>query len=196
MKKLISLILGLTALVAFTACSGVMKVNPDNLNLNKAYEFKADITFSDFTAKAELKRKNENSWEIALLEPYALNGLVYTYQGGRITAEFGGLVGDFSGNAQSDAIYKLIADAFENAFCGTGGKREAVATKTEYRVSGKVNDYAYELTFDKKSKVPLSISIPDIGMSAQFSEADTSDIAGMFMDPNEQPLDEGIVLVE
>jgi len=192
-----ALIPALILALMLSACSGVIKVNPDNLGLNKSYVFKADISYGEFSAKAEFKRVNESHWEIALTEPYALNGLKYVYKSGKITATFGALGAEFSAGAQSEAIYKLIADMFENAFCGTGGVRVAQASKTDVNISGKAGDKTYELILDKKSKKPLSLKIPALNLTAEFSDAGISDIVVFFQD--EEPSDnvpDGVRVIE
>jgi len=180
-KRILPLILAVFALM-LSSCDGVMKVNPDNLNLNKASVFAANIEYEEFSAKAEFKREKEYSWMIAMTEPYAMNGLVYTYKNGEITASFGGLEGAFTDSAQEYAVYKLIADAFDNAYAGAKNSRTAAATKTEYRVSGKTGEYGYELVLDKKTKKPLSMTIPDIELTAEFSEAAAPDYIGMYFE--------------
>jgi len=182
-------------LVMTAACSGYIKVNPDNLGLNKAYVFNANIDYDDFNAKASFKRINESHWEINLSEPYALNGLSFVYKSDRISSSFGNLSAEYSAGAESEAIYKLMSDAFENAFCGAGGTvREAEAGKYEIRINGKTGGYAYELCLDRKSKKPLTLKIPAINLSAEFSDADVSDIVVFFQD--EEPLDDSIIIVD
>ena len=150
-----------------TSCSGPRSINPDRLKLDKAYEFVADISYGeDSSVTGQFNRINTNEWEIALKEPYALEGVTLSYNNGEVTAEYM----ELNGIVTSDnAIYTSMLAAFENAVNGDG--REAVSIGEEIIITSKAGtpSKSYEIVFDKKTLTPLTLKIPDISLTAELS---------------------------
>jgi len=153
---------------ALTACSGITNINPERLKIDKAYNFTANIQHSDFAVTASFERSAANVWEITISEPFALAGMVFSYNNGTTSATFEGLTAP---NASGDsAVYEQIITAFEHAVNGQG--RQAISTGEEIRVSSNL----YELVFDKASLMPMSLSIPSAAISAEFSGVSAAQI--------------------
>ncbi|MCL1903112.1 MAG: hypothetical protein FWF94_01680 [Oscillospiraceae bacterium] len=163
------------AIIVFTACSGVATINPDKLKIDKAYKFAANITYNDFVFAAEFERKDADAWEVVLTEPFEVEGIQLTYNGGELTAVVDGL--DNSRALPDSNAATHIIKAFENAINGEG--REVVAYGEEIRISSRAGGsaFSYELTFNKQTLEPISISIHERGLKADFSEVQVSRIA-------------------
>ncbi|MCL2632885.1 MAG: hypothetical protein FWD34_00030 [Oscillospiraceae bacterium] len=161
------------SLILISACSGVTRINPDSLKLNKAYEFTVNMSKGEFNTVARFARKNADIWEITLLEPFALEGISLTYNKGVVSADFDGVTAN-SEKIQPNAVYAIVISALENAFCGEG--REIVSAGEIITITGSTGTYAYTLTLDKKTLQPLELKMPDASLTAAFSQTITSDI--------------------
>ena len=171
-KKLMSVILILSLFL--TACSGVMSVNPDRLKLDKAYEFTANIQHGESNTAANFSRKNAGSWEITLLEPFALEGMTITYDNGIFSAEYQGLESCGVSGTGGENIAEIMIAVFENSINGEG--REIISSGEEIIITSKANSKSYELILDKKTLSPLSMKIPDASLTADFSGVQISQI--------------------
>ena len=163
----------LIAVIAFTACGGTSVIAPEKLKLDKAYKFSAAIEFSEFAVKGEFERKSPNVWEVVMTEPFALEGVVLTYDNGEISATLDNIQTTLSGEL---SVVNYIISAFENAVSGEG--REIISANENIIVSSRAGTpaLAYELIFAKKSLEPKSLTIPARALNVTFSEVQTSQI--------------------
>ena len=188
-KVLPFLIATIMAVTIFAACSEVSTINPERLKIDKAYKFTAIVQYGNenaaTTAKQEsannvagvFERKNEGVWSVTLTEPYALEGIVMTYDNGEITAIFE--------NMQSIVYSELsvvehIVASFENAIGGEG--REVISHKDVITITSRAGSpaFAYELVLDKSDLEPISLRIKDRALSAEFSDVQASQVIRVF----------------
>ena len=169
---------------SLAACSGPSTINPERLKIDKAYSFNADIKYGDFSAEGVLERKSAGVWTITLSEPFALQGVVMTYEQGTLTAYFESLptpqvLPELEN--KSNSVIELIVGAFENAINGEG--REAISFGDKVKISSRAGNppKPYELMFDKQSLEPLTLSIPDKSLTAEFSEVQVSQIVQVIL---------------
>jgi len=181
MKKFLLLLAA--AAVTLTACSGTSVISPEDLSIDNAYTFNADIQYGDgFRAAARFERKSASVWEITLTEPFALSGKILTYEQGNITASFEGLMSNnISSAVHSDAPYKRIIDAFENAVNGDG--RQIAAFGEEITIASKAGMPAnsYELVLDKRSLTPLRLTMPEAALTVTFPDVQVSQIVPVIL---------------
>jgi hypothetical protein len=173
MKKIL-ILMAVTALT-LSACSGVYNMNPERLKIDKAYNITANIQKGDFYAVAEFERSGSNMWNITMLEPFALAGMSMVYDNGEIVASYEGLEG-FIGRG---SVAELVITAFENAVNGDG--REAVSGKENIKITSKVGGRSFEMVLDKASHEPLSLKIPSLGLAAEFSQVQVSQIVPVLL---------------
>ena len=185
MRKILTL-LAVTAII-LTSCTGVRTLSPERLKLDKSYKFVADIQYGEFNAVARFERSLAHMWEISLLEPFALEGIVFTYDNGEITAQLDELQMQYvPDNAQDlgdvQAPYKRIIDSFENAINGEG--REVISSGEEITITSKAGSppVSYTLVLAKDSYEPISLTIPASpsisggAVNVRFSEVQVSQI--------------------
>jgi len=183
MKKTLIVSVITAIVLVLSACSGVSRMNPDRLNIDKAYKFSANMQYGEFNVKAHFERANAERWEITLMEPFALAGMILVYENGEITASFENLQTQVTG---ATAIYALIIAAFENAVNGEG--REVVSYGEEIKITSRLSSpliatpaYSYTLILDKKRLEPVSLKIPDASLTVEFSQVQVSQIVQVLL---------------
>lgn len=165
--------------VLLSACTGVARISPDDLNIDKAYKLGADIRYGELNAKATLERTNANVWQITLNEPFALEGIVLEYNQGELTMSMDNLSsGAINENAVENAPYKQIIDSFENAVNGEG--REIIVTGEEIKITSN----SYELALNKNSLEPISLTMSGKNITVDFYEAQVSQIVQVILPPD------------
>jgi hypothetical protein len=178
MKKTIVIIAVLSLLsLLLGACTGITSINPERLKIDKAYEFTADMQYGEFHSTAQFNRINPDEWEVALTEPFALEGVTMSYRNGETTAQFEGL----SGVLGTGGIAELIITSFENAIGGEG--REVISSKEQITITSKAGTPAksYELTLEKRSLEPLTLKIPEVSLTVEFSGVQVSQIVPVLL---------------
>lgn len=153
----------LSAGAALCACSAPI-LGADAPKLDRPFTAEARIDYGSESCKAQIKRFSEESWELCVTEPYALEGLIVKRKDGETTLSLYGLEGfaDFSENAVSAA--KLITDALDAARNGTftGNGETAVVT-------GDSESAHYTLTLDQSGN-PSEMTLSGRGISVTLSD--------------------------
>jgi len=183
MKKLALLLAAFAILL--TACSGISTINPNRLQLDKAYKLTANIQYGNNAAVANFTRSAANVWEIAFLEPFAMEGMVLTYLDGRVSMELKGQnTGTF---VADDAVFTMIIAAFEHALTGEG--REAIAVGEEIKLNSRAGGSAnkpYEMVLNRKSHEPISLKLPTMRVIVDFSSVTVSQIVPVILQDSER----------
>lgn len=164
-RKLTFLVISavLTAvMLTIAGCSGVRTINPDRLKLDKAYKFTAGIRYGEFTATADFERTAAEQWTVMFTEPYALSGIVMTYNNGELTAVLENLQ---SHDHNPMSVIKCIISSFENAVIGEG--REIIERGEELNITSRAGNRAesYEMVFDKNRLEPMLLKVSDRGLT-------------------------------
>ncbi|MCL1880988.1 MAG: hypothetical protein FWF76_02285 [Oscillospiraceae bacterium] len=179
-RKILSIIIVATiatSAITMTGCQRMNPFEPNQIELNQAYTFSANMQFREFNATANFERVSMNEWNVIFTEPFALAGLTKSYNAGKITSNFEGLSFSSLTTVNSNAVVTQIIEAFENAVAGEGREINAGGRSNEIiRVTSKtgVDANSYELVFDKKTLNPLSLEIPNKSISAEFSDVNVS----------------------
>jgi len=185
-KLLIALVFIVTLLLTFTACESVAFLSPDNINLDKAYSFSANMQFNslgnEFSAAANFERQSSGVWNVTFTEPYALAGVTMAYNSGTVVSAFENA--EFTTTANNDGVVIQVIEAFENAVNGEG--REIVVGGRgveEIRITSKagVRARSFELILCKKSYQPLTLTIAESALSVSFSEVQVSQITQVIL---------------
>ena len=178
MKK-ISLVLAVFSALVLTlsACAGVSFLSPDDLDLDKAYNFSANMSFGSFDASAQFERQSASVWNVTFSEPYALAGMEIVYRSGEVTSRFEGV--EFTAPGNSDAVVAQIIDAFEDAIGGEGcevtrGQKGSEEIRVTSKAGGKGS--AYELVLNERDNRPLSLVIAESSLSVNFADVRVAQI--------------------
>jgi hypothetical protein len=170
MKKT-AIIITISIFMLMTAsCRGLSLPNilsPAQLDLDKSYEFTANIRHGEFNTAAQFQRKNTNNWEIILTEPFTVEGMTMIYEDGQFMAVYEDLTGIVTND---DAVYKFIIDSFENAIGGEG--QEIISSGEQVVVSSN----AYELVLEKDGLAPISLTRAGASLTVEFSEVVVSQV--------------------
>lgn len=173
----------MSAGAALCACSAPI-LGTEAPKLDRPFAAQAQIEYGSESCKAQLKRFSEESWELCVTEPYALEGLIVTRKDGETALSLYGLEGfaDFSEEAVSAA--KLITDALDAARDGTLSQSGDTAT-----VAGDSESAHYTLTLDE-SGYPREMTLSGRGVSvilSDFTELPTAEQLDGAEDGSEQP---------
>jgi hypothetical protein len=197
MKRLLTAVL-ITATAAMavilTGCDRIALLSPENIDLNKAYAFSANMQFNsagtEFAAAAQFERKSEGTWYVTFTEPFALAGLEMSYYDGNLTSRFEGV--EFTAVAGSDAVVMQIIHSFENAVNGEGREITVGGRGVEeIRITSKAGQRgnSYELVLDKRTLQPLTLSVPETSLSVSFAQVQVSQIAQVILPGGENAPD-------
>ena len=135
MKKFV-LCAAVAAVMLFSACSAdVLNPKPD---IDKCFTAKAQIAAGGEVIAGELSRTAENCWVLSVTEPFALEGMTVTLNGGETSFSFLGYEckADFSENTSS--LLKIFAETYEaaadNISAYENGVLEGMSESGEYSV--------------------------------------------------------------
>lgn len=147
---------------ALCACSAPI-IGTEMPKLDRPFSAAAEITYGNESCKAQVKRFSEESWELCITEPFALEGLIVTLKDGETSLSLYGLEGfaDFSEDAVSAA--KLITDALDAAQDGTLSRSGETTT-----VTGDSETAHYTLTLDESGN-PYQMTLSGRGISVTLS---------------------------
>jgi hypothetical protein len=167
--------------IIFTGCEQLELLSPENINLDRAYSFSANMNFksagNELSATANFTRVSANVWNIAFAEPFALAGVEMTYANGELTSLFEGA--QFSTPANGDSAVVQIIAAFENAISGEG-RTVTVGGRGDphIRINSKAGSrgVSYELVLSKNDRLPVSMTIVANSLNVSFSQAQSSQI--------------------
>lgn len=158
MKKLISVCL---IFVIFSSCKSESSNQSFETTLNYPFTCSADILYSNFSASCDLCFKNTASATLEFTAPETVKGLVLSFDGEKMTADFSGITFLVEGDTAS--IAKLLFETIS-----ASKTRRAKKSDTKNEINLTLNGYEFNLTFDKKSGKPLKLSIPSQKFEASF----------------------------
>lgn len=114
-KKFLLLITAAGLIFSLTACEGQSILTPKPPDLNKNFEFTADITCGDQEFSAWFGRNGVGKWQAALTQPYEVQGVNFTYNKGTAAASFEGITIDNLNEDFSSSPICAIITELENA---------------------------------------------------------------------------------
>ncbi|MCL2754563.1 MAG: hypothetical protein FWD35_02445 [Oscillospiraceae bacterium] len=195
-KKFTALLTAAVLLLSLTACEQLELLSLDNIDLDKAYTFSANMNLlssgESLEAVADFSRERPGVWSVTFAEPFALSGLQMSFADGQLiqTFETAGITSHYTSSSNNSGVAVLrIITAFENAISGEGREitleKQSGASKKDTVM--RVRAGGSELLFDKESKLPLSLHLPTASsansLTVSFSQAQTAAIIPV-MSPN------------
>lgn len=115
LKKFLSIITAAGLIFSLTACEGQNILAPKPPDLNKNFEFTADITCGDSKFSAWFGRNGVGKWQAALTQPYEVQGVNFTYNRGTASASFEGITIDTLNEDFTSSPVCTIITELENA---------------------------------------------------------------------------------
>ncbi len=157
MKKILTSTV-LTVVMALSSCSAEgISGKPD---IDEVFSAQVKIAVAGETVSGTLSRVAENSWTLAVDEPYALQGLTVSFNDGETTFSMLGYEckADFSDSAVS--VLKAVAGAYETAIDNADGFKNGVFQSSD-------ENGAFSVALDENGKLSV---INAGGVSVRFSE--------------------------
>ncbi|MBD5104869.1 MAG: hypothetical protein HDT47_08425 [Ruminococcaceae bacterium] len=164
LKRIVLSASGLIAALSLTACEGQSILTPKPPELNKLFEFSANITCDTGSFSALFSRTAIGSWEVTVTEPYELQGITFTYTKGNAGASLDGLTADMLTSEFSSSPVACIAEALENAV------QDGLASVVYADNSYTVHSGGTVLSFPQGSNVPGGFEITDKQIKGEITE--------------------------
>jgi hypothetical protein len=143
--------------------SGGVKIEDTPLSMH----MEIDTEEIDFIA--DVKRLGMGLWEMEVVEPSNIKGLVITYDGKTVSSTMNGFTQTQPvENIAQSAVFMQIFRTIDNAISELDPKGETVDGK--YRLFGSIPNSAYEITFNPETNSPEEIKLPDSAITAYISD--------------------------
>lgn len=134
-----------------------------------SFRCKADITFGEMQATADVVRSLDGSTRVTMQSPETLQGLQFDFAADKISLNFKGLKLDVEPSSfLASSAASALVNAFETSLNGDNvdiTSKGGVATVTAKGDSGN-----FTLTLDESTGAPLSLSVPSLDLNCNFSE--------------------------
>lgn len=153
LRKFLSAISAAGLILSLTACEGQNILAPKPPDLDKTFEFTADIACGDSEFSAWFGRTGVGKWQAALTQPYEIQGINFTFDRGTAAASFEGmtvdtLTEDFALSPICGLITELekaVQDANAAVIYGDGGYSVQTGNTVMSFEQGKAEPNAFEI---------------------------------------------------
>ena len=153
-----------TALV-LSACSS--KKNGAEEPVTAGFECDMDVQYRDMEVKGHLTRQTAGTLLLEVTEPATLNGLSMEWDGENVQLRLHGLSFDVDPSAiPQSALGKGILGALDTAL---GLHEDRTVTEEGVSTKGSTLDGEFTLVSDPETGNLLSLTIPSLELTAQFS---------------------------
>ena len=160
-KRLLMLILPFTILLLFTACKSISDaVKSKTPDLNKAFTSNITINHNNNEIEAIVTRYGNGIWDLEILSPDTLAGMVINYGTNGVNVMLGEL--EFSipfENIINGSVFNVIFSVIDNA--AAMPEMDFVQSDNGPTYSGTTSVGDYTLTFDPETNMLTHISVPE-----------------------------------
>ena len=154
-----------TALLFLSACSPGGKEAQEPVTAG--FECDIAVQYQEMDVKGHLTRRTAGSLVLEITEPSTLNGLSIEWDGEGITMKIHGLAFDIDPSALPESA---LGQGLLSALDATVGQREErTQTQEGLATSGSITQGEFTLVSDPETGSLLSLSIPAMGLTAEFS---------------------------
>jgi hypothetical protein len=163
----------LTGLIIFLFCRVLLpggRAAPGNL-LDSLLNFrcKATISYNGMKAEADVVRSLDGSTRVTLNSPEALQGLQFDFSENGVSLNFKGLKLDVEPSSfLASSMASALVNAVDTALQEENLNLKERDGKTE--ISSKSGSGNFVLCLDSKTGVPLSLTVPSLGLDCVFSD--------------------------
>ncbi|MCL2086189.1 MAG: hypothetical protein FWH05_01170 [Oscillospiraceae bacterium] len=159
-----------------SGCGSNFGFDINNLQMDKAYSFNAQINYNEMSAAAYFERFSQGRWNVNLTEPYELQGISLYFKDDMAKATFAGITVDLSHLPEISTIAEKLIDTLENAIASEG--TQAIRAGDTIEIMGMTQFGGYKLVLDSKTKLPVSVVVPDNNLRITFSNVKTAEVTG------------------
>lgn len=165
LRRFAALCLTFAVFLSACACS---RPKPAEKPITIGFECNAAIRYGDMNVKGHLKRSTAGTLEMDIDEPETLKGMSMVWNGEKITLKMYGLSFDVSpDNIPQSALGLSILKALDAMLSDKGSGR---ITGDGFTTSGVFNGSKFEIVSDPSTGKLLSLKIPSIELSADFTD--------------------------
>ncbi len=158
MKKILALLLAVVML------SGCAPTPTSTVELPKSFIAETDITVSETTYKVGLTRYGDGCWHAEVLEPLAVRGLTFDYDGGSVTPGYKGLSFTFDKSRfPAGAVVSTVVDSLDRLI---PYPVDVIVGDEGLLASGEVGGESFAMSLTKAG-IPERIEIGE--MKVEFS---------------------------
>ena len=164
----------LTGLIIFLFCRVLFPSGggaaPGNL-LDSLLNFKckATVSYNGIEADADIARSLDGSTRVTLNSPEALQGLQFDFSENGVSLNFKGLKLDVEPSSfLASSMASAVVNAVDAALRDENLNMKESDGKTE--ISSKSGSGNFVLCLDSKTGVPLSLTVPSLGLDCVFSD--------------------------
>lgn len=138
-------------------------------SLDQPFTATATIRLDGTTLVADLNRSSESAFTLQLVQPEALQGLTFQYDGSRITAAYHGMEVTISDDSLvAQALAGILFRSIQQATAGSNV--EISQSNGILTVQGRGEDGDFSLQIDPRRRTILSLSVPSLDLSCEFSD--------------------------
>lgn len=166
LKKLSAVISAAALILILTGCENAGGLlAPKAPDLNKKFTFTANLDCGGENLSANFAREDTGNWKVEITEPYQIQGVTFSINGGEITAGFGELTAEkITASLFSDSEISSLVKALESSVVDLNGK--VSYNQDSYTVSWQ----DLLLSFPTGSSAPTALEIPSKGIKGEISE--------------------------
>lgn len=163
MKKILTVIIPLILILASCA-----KAPTTQVKLPPSFTSEAEITVGDTAYSAAFNRFADGCWQVEMLSPAAVKGLIFTISGGETDVGFDGLHFTFDTNRfPAGSVISSATGAFDR-LCSQ--EIDAINGEENSLATGTLGDDSYTLTMTK-NHIPQRLEL-ESGMTIEFVKFD------------------------
>lgn len=165
LRRLSCLLLSALTLFSLSACSSGKKGTEEPVTAG--FECDMDVQYRDMDVKGHLTRQTAGTLRMEVTEPASLNGLSMEWNGENVQLRLHGLSFDVDPSAiPQSALGKGILGALDTAL---GLHEDRTVTEEGVATKGSSLDGEFTLVSDPETGSLLSLTIPSLELTAQFS---------------------------
>lgn len=168
MKRILIFIL--TAAVLLCGCQ---KAPTSTAELPKYYSTTADITVGDTTYGVFLSRFADSKWQVELMSPAAVKGLIFNVNGADTEVSFDGL--RFTFDTERFPVGSVITTAIGSLDRLAAQTLEVINDDEESLATGSIGEESFTLTLSKTG-IPQKLELLNCGMSIVFNTFDVVEL--------------------
>ncbi|MDR0986909.1 MAG: hypothetical protein LBL98_04340 [Ruminococcus sp.] len=163
---LITTVLITLLILTVTGCDKLKNSIAGGVNIaDTPFTARMEIDTEEVDFIANVKRLGMGLWEMEVLEPSHIKGLVITYDGSSVSSTMNGFTQTQPvENIAQSAVFLQIFRAIDNAISDIDPKGETVDGK--YVLDGD----NYSITFNPETDAPEELKLPDSVIEAYISE--------------------------
>lgn len=151
-------------LMGMTGCSPQKAAPPVTTDFTCAIR----ATYGDMAVAGTLTRQTAGTLQLAFTEPDTLDGLTVSWDGELVTLEMLGMTFDVDpGAVPESALGNELIAVMDAAM---RSKMEGVVENDRQTFEGSGENGAYTLVCDRETGHPLSLSVPQLDLYAEFSD--------------------------